>query len=47
VKAFLDQKVFEEFLENGNEELLAKKKETESLPKGMSFLQKENSINNR
>ena len=40
VKAFLDQKVFEEFLENGNEELLAKKKETESLPKGMSFFAK-------
>lgn len=40
VKAFLDQKVFEEFLESGNEELLAKKKETESLPRGMSFFAK-------
>lgn len=40
VKAFLDQKVFEEFLEKGNEELLAKKRETESLPKGLSFFAK-------
>lgn len=40
VKAFLNQKVFEEFLENGNEEILAKKKEAESLPKGMAFFAK-------
>jgi hypothetical protein len=40
VKAFLDQKVFEKFLEKENEELLAKKKEAESLPKGMSFFAK-------
>jgi hypothetical protein len=40
VKAFLDQKVYEEFLEKGNEELLDKKRETESLPKGLSFFAK-------
>jgi hypothetical protein len=40
VKAFLNQKVFDEFLENGSAELLAKKKEAESLPKGMAFFAK-------
>jgi hypothetical protein len=40
VKAFMNQKVFEELLEKGNPELLAKKKETESLPKGMAFFAK-------
>lgn len=40
VKAFLDQKVFEGYIENGNEELLAKKKAAEALPKGLSFFAK-------
>jgi len=40
VKAFLNQKVFEEFLEKGNEELLAQKREAESLPKGLAFFAK-------
>jgi hypothetical protein len=40
VKAFLDQKVFEGFIETGNEELLAKKREAEALPKGLSFFAK-------
>jgi len=40
VKVFLDQKVYGEFLEKGNEELLAKKREAESLPKGLSFFAK-------
>jgi hypothetical protein len=42
IKAFLDQKVFEAFIEKGNEELLAKKKEAEALPKGLSFFAKKN-----
>jgi len=40
VKAFLDQKVFEGFIEKENEELLAKKREAEALPKGLSFFAK-------
>ena len=40
IKAYLDQKVFEVFLEKGNEELLAKKREAEALPKGLSFFAK-------
>ena len=40
VKAFLDQKVFEGFIENENEELLAKKREAKALPKGLSFFAK-------
>ncbi|MEI6062475.1 MAG: GvpL/GvpF family gas vesicle protein, partial [Bacteroidota bacterium] len=40
IKAFLNPNVFEEFLENGNEEILAKKREAESLPKGMAFFAK-------
>jgi len=40
VKAYLDQKAFEIFLEKGNEELLAKKREAEALPKGLSFFAK-------
>lgn len=37
VKAYLDQKVFDVFIESGNEELLAKRREAEALPKGLSF----------
>ncbi|HBZ66687.1 MAG TPA: hypothetical protein DEO70_07605 [Bacteroidales bacterium] len=40
VKAYLNQKVFEVFLEKGNEELMAKKREAEALPKGLSFFAK-------
>lgn len=40
VKTFLDQKVFEKYLENGNAELLARKKEAELLPKGLAFFAK-------
>jgi hypothetical protein len=40
VKIFLNQKIFEEFLENSNGLLLAKKKEAESMPKGMAFFAK-------
>ncbi len=40
VKAYMDQKAFEVFLANGNEELLARKKEAEALPKGLSFFAK-------
>ena len=40
IKAFLDTKAFDEFIENENEELLARKKEAEALPKGMSFFAK-------
>jgi len=44
VKAFLSRKVFEEFLEKGSEEVLAKKKEAESLPKGMAFFAKKQAV---
>lgn len=40
VKVFLNQKNFEGFLEKENEELLAKKREAESLPRGMAFFAK-------
>ena len=44
VKAYLNRKVFEEFLEKGSEEILAKKKEAESLPKGMAFFAKKQAV---
>ena len=44
VKTFLNQKVFGEFLEKGSEEILAKKKEAESLPKGMAFFAKKQAL---
>lgn len=44
VKTFLNQKVFGEFLEKGSEEILAKKKEAESLPKGMAFFAKKQAV---
>jgi len=44
VKAFLNQKVFKEFLEKGSEEVLAKKKKAESLPKGMAFFAKKQAV---
>jgi hypothetical protein len=40
IKAFLVQKIFEEYLDRENEELLAKKKEAEALPKGLAFFAK-------
>ena len=40
VKAFIDQKIFGEFLEKRNEELLGKKKGIDSLPKGLAFFEK-------
>ena len=40
VKAFMNQNIFEEFLENGSSVLLAKKKETQSMPKGLAFFAK-------
>jgi len=44
IKVYLNRKVFEEFLEKGSEEVLAKKKEVESLPKGMAFFAKKQAI---
>ena len=44
VKAYMNRKVFEEFLEKGSEEVLAKKKEAESLPKGMAFFAKKQAV---
>lgn len=46
VKVFLNQNVFGGFLEKGSEELLAKKKEAESLPKGMAFFAKKKIVSN-
>jgi hypothetical protein len=40
VKAFMNPKIFDTFLENGNEELQTKKREAESLPKGLAFFAK-------
>ncbi len=40
IKAFLDQKAFDEIIENANEEIQAKKREAELLPKGMAFFAK-------
>jgi len=40
VKVYMDEKVFEEFLEKENEELLVHKKEAEALPKGLAFFAK-------
>ena len=44
VKAFLDQKILEEFLENNNGELLTKKKEAELMPKGMAYFSKKQTL---
>lgn len=46
VKVFLNQKVFDGFLERDSEELQARKKEAESLPKGMAFFAKKKIISN-
>ena len=46
VKVFLNQKVFDAFLEKGSEELLARKTEAESLPKGMAFFAKKKIASN-
>ena len=40
VKVFLDEKVFEDYLEQGNEELLVQKREAQELPKGLAFFAK-------
>ena len=40
VKVFVDEKVFEDYLEQGNEELLVRKKEAQELPKGLAFFAK-------